>query len=156
MVVKELQSKMNGIRQMYLNCCKSILKNLESKENELQKSNVPFQPSISLNLRNIITTKIENIRELAVNNIAQELSTFLSQRGGGFQHPLNHKKAKRFSKKIIEILESSFRKDKYPTDTEKLRLANLCMISTKQVNNWFTNKRNRSKSYKNGFITYDK
>lgn len=147
-------ARMNEMRQIYLTCCKSIITKLEAKEDEFKKSSQLFRPAISLSLARMIVRKMDMTREFTVSTISHELSIFLSQ--GGFWSNLSHKKAKRFSKKVIEILETSFKKEKYPSDGEKLRLANLCMISTKQVNNWFTNKRNRSKTFKSGFITCDK
>ncbi len=55
---------------------------------------------------------------------------------------------KRFSKKVTEILQDSFRIDHYPSDFEKMRLASICFITPKQVTNWFTNKRSRVKMLK--------
>lgn len=147
-------TKMNGIRHMYLNCNKSIHTKLEALEKEFCKSNNNAILGISIGLRNIIDLKIEKLREITTNAISDELTNFLAH--NELSNLQDHKKTKRFSKKVIEILETSFKKEKYPSDSEKARLANLCMISSKQVNNWFTNKRNRSKTYKNGFITYDK
>ena len=55
-------------------------------------------------------------------------------------------KSRRFNKKTVQILEESFKRDSYPNEDEKIRLARLCSLSSKQVNNWFTNKRNRAKN----------
>lgn len=149
----KIASKMNELRQLYLNCNANILYNL----NNLEKENFGFdknnQAVISLGVLNHINHGLSKVREAVVNSISNELTIFLSP--SSMMNPMN-KKVKRFSKKVIEILELSFKKEKYPSDAEKSRLANLCLISPKQVNNWFTNKRNRSKTYKNGYITYEK
>jgi hypothetical protein len=145
--------KMNELRQIYLNSSDNILFNLASLEKKRFGTENSEFAVISLGALNHINQNLSKAREAVVNSISNELSLFLSP--SSMMNPMN-KKVKRFSKKVIEILESSFKKEKYPSDAEKIRLANLCLISAKQVNNWFTNKRNRSKSYKNGYVTYDK
>lgn len=150
---QKMASKMNELRQLYLTCNNNILCNLAALEKEKFGTERSGTAAISLGAFNHINQNLSKARETVVNSISKELFQFLSPTS--MMNPMN-KKVKRFSKKVIEILESSFKKEKYPSDAEKARLANLCLISTKQVNNWFTNKRNRSKSYKNGYITYEK
>lgn len=149
----KVATKLNELRQLYVKCTSNILMNLRNMEEEIFGQKDFFQASISYGTFNHINQGLNKVKESVVNGIANELSDFLSP--SSMMNPMN-KKVKRFSKKVIEILESSFKKEKYPSDSEKSRLANLCLISPKQVNNWFTNKRNRTKSYKNGYITYDK
>ena len=55
-------------------------------------------------------------------------------------------KNKRFTKHIIDILEKCFLLDAYPSEQEKEQIAEQCHMRIKQVNNWFTNKRNRAKA----------
>ena len=57
----------------------------------------------------------------------------------------NCERNRRFSKHIISVLEDSFKDDPYPNESEKERIAIQCQLSMRQVNNWFTNKRNRTK-----------
>lgn len=83
-----------------------------------------------------------------VNQILLELKEHYQTGQQAILH--ENKKIKRFSKKIIDVLEQSFARDKYPNEEEKQRIANLCLISLKQVNNWFTNKRNRTKHHNDG------
>ena len=54
-------------------------------------------------------------------------------------------KNRRFSKNTIKTLEASFIHEPYPSEHEKERIGKLCQLNIRQVNNWFTNKRNRSR-----------
>ena len=72
----------------------------------------------------------------------QRLSTKLSE------HPsakISSSKQKRFSKEVIEHMEKFFKKNPYPSEAEKNLIAQYCGLTSKQVSNWFTNKRNRTK-----------
>ena len=63
-----------------------------------------------------------------------------------FNYSLYSDKNRRFSKSVINVLEESFRNEPYPNEFEKERISKICKLSLRQVNNWFTNKRNRTKS----------
>lgn len=52
---------------------------------------------------------------------------------------------RRFPKRIVEDLEKYFEYNQYPNDTAKEKIAKKLNLTIKQVNNWFTNKRNRVK-----------
>ncbi|KAM0682013.1 Homeobox protein six2 [Mitosporidium daphniae] len=54
-------------------------------------------------------------------------------------------KQKRFSKEVIEYMEKFFKKSPYPSEAEKVLISQYCGLTNKQVSNWFTNKRNRTK-----------
>lgn len=58
---------------------------------------------------------------------------------------LGDPRSRRFSKGVLRILETSFSHNQYPTEEEKERIGQACQLHPRQVNNWFTNKRNRSK-----------
>lgn len=147
-------SRMNEIRHFYVEFNNSLCKTVSDINNSSKPYGIDLKPCFSIGIKNFIEFKLKKVKEIVVNSISNELNLFLSPFA---PNPGSNKKAKRFSKKVIEILENSFRKEKYPSDNEKSKLANLCLISSKQVNNWFTNKRNRSKIYKNDcFLSYDK
>lgn len=103
-----------------------------------------MQISISSQICELIKAKVTSMRETSVDNISfgfykyfdaiEELSRISSESG-----------SKRFSKNITDYLENAFKNDQYPTDLEKISLAKICNLTLKQVNNWFTNKRNRTK-----------
>ena len=87
--------------------------------------------------------KLQNIKENIVDTILSELTKHPCSYLPSYQD--NKNIVKRFPKNVVNILENSFLRDKYPNDDEKVELAKRCFISIRQVNNWFTNKRNRSK-----------
>ena len=146
--------RMNEIRHIYIHFNNRLYAKCKNLQSHYEEFGTFSFPCVSYGIKNFVEFKLQKVREIVVNNISNVLFNFLSP----FSSSLGkNKKAKRFSKKVIEILEASFRKEKYPSDHEKNRLATICLISTKQVNNWFTNKRNRSKIYKgDGYLTYDK
>lgn len=98
----------------------------------------------------MIYKKLKTAREFIVDNILLEIT----KSGSLYTSNINieHVKAKRFSQNVVSVLEKSFKLDKYPSDEEKTNIAQKCNITTKQVNNWFTNKRNRTKMSKSPTI----
>ncbi|ORD95235.1 HD1 [Hepatospora eriocheir] len=137
--------KICELKKVYHNSILNIAKKVDELETNLLYKDSYFIPKLSKETRNQLISKIEEAKETVVNNITTEINSMLIPciNTGSFD---TSRRAKRFSKKVIDILEESFAKDKYPNDDVKNKLANLCLITPKQVNNWFTNKRNRTKN----------
>ncbi|ORD97646.1 HD1 [Hepatospora eriocheir] len=93
-------------------------------------------------------TKILEIENKAVNNITGQINSLLIPFIRGTKHN-EIRRPKRFSKNVIDILNESFAKSDYPSYEEKIKLANLCLVTLRQVNSWFINKRNRMKKLHN-------
>ncbi|ORD98276.1 HD1 [Hepatospora eriocheir] len=137
--------KICELKRIYRDSMKRIFNKVEDIETTLSYNNAGFIPMSSKNVIEKLIGILENAKKDTVNNITTEINSMLIPciNTGSFD---TSRRAKRFSKKVIDILEESFAKDKYPNDDVKNKLANLCLITPKQVNNWFTNKRNRTKN----------
>ncbi|KAL6120959.1 hypothetical protein NUSPORA_02207 [Nucleospora cyclopteri] len=144
---KNTAEKMVRVRNLYCNSINNISVKFASLEKTYNLNN--FSPSITTSTKEVFENKLFLLRKQCTNKIILELKTHLYNSASNPGIELS-KKIKRFSKKVLEVLEDSYKNDKYPSDIEKLRLAEICLISTKQVSNWFTNKRNRSKGEKYG------
>ncbi|KAI5151197.1 hypothetical protein ENBRE01_1963 [Enteropsectra breve] len=134
--------RISSLKYYYKNSYERIIDGVDKMEEmfniKMRKSNI----FISKGVRQYLEFRMLGCKRNYVDNIATEIDTLFDKRTRCSSSLV--KKPKRFPKKIIEILESSFRIDRYPNDQEKLDIANICGITIKQVNNWFTNKRNRS------------
>ena len=142
--INSLETKLVSLRKVYLNLKKDLYNNIEQLEEKYKNSNME-ELIISNKTAYEIESKINSVASKITNQMLLELKEHF--RITKTTAPFENRKIKRFSKKVIDILETSFRSDRYPSEEEKNRIANLCLISVKQVNNWFTNKRNRSKQY---------
>ena len=142
--INNLETKLVNLRKVYVNLKKDLYNNIEQLEEKYKNSytkNILVSNNVVLKWKQ----KISSIEQKITNQMLLELKEHF--RITKTTAPFENRKIKRFSKKVIDILETSFRSDRYPSEEEKNRIANLCLISVKQVNNWFTNKRNRSKQY---------
>jgi len=99
------------------------------------------------NFVNEISNDIGTMKINAATAIENTLEKYLAKNEDYYSDSPNSKN-RRFSKDISNVLEHSFRYNMYPSEDEKMVLAQRCKISLKQVSNWFTNKRNRTKSMK--------
>ena len=142
--INNLETKLVNLRKVYVNLKKDLYNNIELLEEKYKNSNME-ELIISNKTAYEIESKINSVASKITNQMLLELKEHF--RITKTTAPFENRKIKRFSKKVIDILETSFRSDRYPSEEEKNRIANLCLISVKQVNNWFTNKRNRSKQY---------
>lgn len=104
-----------------------------------------FKPTITKDFVNKVNTGITDMKINACSNIENKLMEFIA-RNDMCESSSPNSKTRRFSKDISTLLEQSFCYNMYPTEDEKLALAQRCRISLKQVSNWFTNKRNRTKT----------
>lgn len=138
---KKIADKITGYRHIYATDMFKMLNNMNKCENEFSAENKYFKPAISLAVYFKINKELRKVREDIINHIIAELNK-------EHKSTVTTPNVKRFSQQVIDILEKNFKIDKYPREEEKARIASQCNISVKQVNNWFTNKRNRSKSYR--------
>ncbi len=96
--------------------------------------------------------RVSKILSLVRSRLVNEIS--LNVNNGLISHNFNEfsttsRRTKRFSKRVINALKDSYYNlGKYPSEFEKMRLVDLCSITVKQVNSWFTNKRSRDKHAK--------
>lgn len=139
-------SKMNEIRSAYIETNNRICKCIEDISNTFYKTNKKLHPRICKNVRENLQLRIQSMREHAVNYIQftfnKCITVLMKQKE---ENSIILKNTRRFPKRVINILENSYKEEPYPTELEKTKLASLCKLSGKQINNWFTNKRNRSK-----------
>ncbi|EOB12248.1 Homeobox protein HD-1 [Nosema bombycis CQ1] len=141
-------SKMNEIRLCYIETNNRMCDSIDRLTSSYIKDNKKLQPQISLFTKELILKRLQHMRKTAVDYISYGLEKCI-QRLNEPSDLSNISKTRRFPKKIIEALEESFNIDNYPSDYEKSRLARMYKLSLKQINNWFTNKRNRTKLTKN-------
>ncbi|AFN83951.1 homeobox domain-containing transcription factor [Encephalitozoon romaleae SJ-2008] len=141
-----VSSRINEIRRIYVEANNRIVDEMDSMVDKFVKS-IGSVPDISTGVSAYLEERIRYIREFVVDSIGFSISEFRA-----LYNPDGNENARsrRFPKFITEALERSFEIDQYPSETEKSRLAKICKLSTKQINNWFTNKRNRSKSHEGG------
>lgn len=144
----KLACKLAELRYHYARNNSNIISMLEEAESGFIWNNTVAAPIISYGMKMYLCDKMDKIRQNLVDSFIREINNFVSETKAYPDSGVPSKKQKRFSKKVLKILEDSFNKDKYPSEPEKILLARKCYISLKQVNNWFTNKRNRSKSYR--------
>lgn len=142
--IEYVSTRIANYRYMYVRAISRIVKKFCALESECFYKSSTMLPTISRGMQSIVFRKLQVAKEYIVDNILLEISKDSSIYA--FKDAMDQTKAKRFSRSIIEQLEKSFRQERYPSDEEKACLANKCGITTKQVNNWFTNKRNRSKT----------
>ncbi|AFM99241.1 putative homeodomain-containing transcription factor [Encephalitozoon hellem ATCC 50504] len=138
-----VSSRINEIRRIYVEANNRIVDEMDSMVDKFVKSTGGI-PDISPEVSAYLEERIRRIREFVVDSIGFSISEFktLYNPNGS-----ENAKSRRFPKFITEALERSFEVDQYPSEAEKARLARVCKLSTKQINNWFTNKRNRSKGH---------
>ena len=142
--INNIETKLVSLQQKYINFKKNLaekIKEIEEQHKDKYNGRLFLSPKTAEN----VGCCIDKVKHCVTNKMLLELKEHF--RITKTTAPFENRKIKRFSKKVIDILETSFRSDRYPSEEEKNRIANLCLISVKQVNNWFTNKRNRSKQY---------
>ncbi|KAF9761177.1 Homeobox protein HD-1 [Nosema granulosis] len=142
-------SKMNEIRLCYVETNNRICDMLDHLTSSFFQKNKKLQPRISNRIKQLVEQKLKYMREISVDNISFGLERYIEYLNESNSFLSDSSKTRRFPKKIIEALEKSFKVEQYPSDYEKARLSRICNLTPKQINNWFTNKRNRTKSYKN-------
>nr|ADG08178.1 homeodomain protein class 2 [Encephalitozoon cuniculi]ADG08180.1 homeodomain protein class 2 [Encephalitozoon cuniculi]ADG08182.1 homeodomain protein class 2 [Encephalitozoon cuniculi]DAA01299.1 TPA_exp: homeodomain protein EcHD-1 [Encephalitozoon cuniculi] len=138
--------RMNEIRGIYIETNNRVVEEMDAVIDEFAKD-VGSSPDISTNVRTYLEERIRYIREFVVDHIGFSISEFRTLYNPNGNESI---KSRRFPKFITEALERSFEIDQYPSEAEKARLAKICKLSTKQINNWFTNKRNRTKGHEGG------
>lgn len=144
----EIATKMNEIRYMYIKKNNEIAKLYDDMVKTTKESEQSiFGPVISKQLTEEFINTLDTMKMQSTEIIEKQLAAYIKIIKKE-QKEIHSLKARRFTKPVISILESSFAKNEYPTDAEKQGIAIKCNISAKQVNNWFTNKRNRAKCYK--------
>lgn len=138
-----IASRISEIRRSYVEANNRIINRIETAIGEFRYHSAGNAPEISVSVRAYLDSRIRNIREMVVDHIE-----FGIKKLGLLYHPVDGEglRSRRFSKSVTDILEQSFEVDQYPPEFEKARLAKVCGLSTKQINNWFTNKRNRTKN----------
>jgi len=142
-------SKMNKIRLLYIEANNKINDQFDNLTTIFTSKNSTITPAVSIGTRLQIQEKLKAMREIAVNSINNIFENGIHLLPYSDIHSSRYSSSRRFSRNIVEFLEQSFSQNNYPTDFEKARLAKSCNLTIKQVNNWFTNKRNRNKMYQN-------
>lgn len=139
-----ISSRINEMRHVYIEANNRIVEKMEAAINDFKGNNEGEAPEISGYVKMYLDSRIKHIREMVVDHIGFGISKLKS-----LYIPADNEglKSRRFSRAVTDALEQSFEADQYPSESEKIRLAKICRLSTKQINNWFTNKRNRTKSY---------
>ncbi|KAI4291125.1 hypothetical protein PAPHI01_0399 [Pancytospora philotis] len=138
--------KITGMRYNYVQFVNKLLNMMQYYEDEYSQSSSTFTPAISYRVKCILEDRLAIVRRKIVDSMVMELKEFAAK-------PidlsiLKTKKNKRFPMSVIQILNSAIQRNKYPSEAERILIARQCKISTKQVNNWFTNKRNRDRNRK--------
>ncbi|ORD97648.1 HD1 [Hepatospora eriocheir] len=140
----DLNKKVKKVAEIKALYYKTMIK-VEEKLIEYQRELNDLNIDISTETKEYINRRLEEAKINVVNCISNQIGVILLPYTETHIYDTK-RRPKRFSKKVVDILEESFLKDKYPGNSEKNKLANLCLITSKQVNNWFTNKRNRAKN----------
>ncbi|KAF7679709.1 Homeobox protein HD-1 [Astathelohania contejeani] len=135
---------MNGMRHNFADRNNRIY---EGYKNILEPNTNPtlLTPRISNQVRERLNKKLIAMQEKTIEALGNCLTHYIEMSKCSNDGFFWDERSSRFSKAIVDSLEESFSRDQYPSDAEKLRLSNLHRLSIKQVSNWFTNKRNRTK-----------
>jgi hypothetical protein len=135
--------KLNEIRSYYVEANNRAKDRAEAAVKDRRAALGAIPPEISTSVRSYIDYKLKCLRESVVDHIGFGVNKF---RETYYPTAQDNLKTRRFSKAVVDTLEQSFDVDQYPSDAEKERLASVCRLSIRQINNWFTNKRNRTKN----------
>lgn len=139
-------TKMNKVRFLYAERNNTIIEKIKEILKEYNVDKNIFSPVICDEFIKNLNQKKTLMQEKGVKIIETCLSQFLNFVHQDSNSSSPNSKTRRFSKDISSLLEQSFCYNMYPSEDEKLALAQRCRISLKQVSNWFTNKRNRTKT----------
>lgn len=142
--IKEFAQHLNNIRSQYVASHNQICSNIEKTVKNYRMSTGFKNIKISDSTKKEIENKIFYMQRRSVTSLEFAIELFLY--GLTNCNRKNDYYQKRFSKTVIEDLEQLFSVTPYPTELDRSKLAERHSLSFKQVTNWFTNKRNRSKS----------
>lgn len=131
-----VSSQINEMRHSYIESNNRMVGRMEMEIREFVTGR-RGSAEISVSVGRYLCGRVGYIRSLVVDQIGAGLRRMSVGRSA---------RTRRFPRTITEVLEESFEVDQYPSECEKKRLACSCGLSPKQINNWFTNKRNRSKN----------
>lgn len=144
--LKELSNKLVEFKYAFLEINNRLFSRFESLNSRYKNIPSLLQPCISNSVREVLNERLAQMQEATVNSIGICFKNF-------YIHALSNQQnkqsflARRFDKDIIETLEESFKINPYPSDEEKMRIQKLHSITYRQVSNWFTNKRNRTRVF---------
>lgn len=141
---KELAGHLNHIRSQYIASHNQIHTDIEKAIENFRRFTGCKNVHLMSSTKKEISKKIFYMQRRAVISLENAVESFLY--GSKNSHRIDDFYQKRFSKRVIEDLEQLFLSNPYPTEFERIHLAERHNLSFKQVTNWFTNKRNRSKS----------
>eukprot|EP00866_Antonospora_locustae_P000142 jgi/Antlo1/142/1171 len=143
--IREMANKLIEFKYAFAESNNRLLDKFEDLNSRHKNYPDILQPCVSNSVREMLNAKLCAMQKNAVNSIGACFKSFYTHAaysGNSSQTFIN----KRFEKEIIDTLESSFSKNPYPSEKEKMRIQRLHGITYRQVSNWFTNKRNRSKA----------
>lgn len=140
-------TKMNEIRFIFVKHMNNLASKNMMLNTEKNKRFGVFDPIMPKRYEVFLESIIEKMKNQSLDIIESYMIEFVENENINLRYSNSpQQRTKRFSKDTLEILEDSFHINEYPTDEEKARLAKRCRITSKQVSNWFTNKRNRAKN----------
>lgn len=142
--IRELSSQLNQIREKHVvinnQLFHEIHKAIEKSKKNKSGKNIPITNLV----RRTINDNVFYMRRKSVIAIEEGLDMFLKMlKEVSFR---KDNSLRRFSRFITEDLENFFLQNQYPSEEERNNLAIKTKLSFKQVTNWFTNKRNRTKN----------
>lgn len=152
--IREMGNRLIELKYTFAESNNRLLDKFEDLNSRHKNHPDILQPCVSNNIREMLNARLCAMQRKAVNSIGACFKSFYTHAayGGNESQALVNK---RFDKEIIDTLESSFIQNPYPSDKEKMRIQKLHGITYRQVSNWFTNKRNRSKmSLQRSTISY--
>ncbi|KCZ77866.1 hypothetical protein H311_01117 [Anncaliia algerae PRA109] len=142
--IKELSNKLMDFKFTFVEANNNLIDKFETLNAKNMCLAEIIRPCVSNAVRDLLNSKLNSMQKAAVNAIASTFKTFQ-------EATTPHRKSndglynRRFDKITIYALEESFKKNPYPSEQEKARIQQEYGITLRQVSNWFTNKRNRSK-----------
>lgn len=144
-LLKELSNKLIEFKYTFAETNNRLLVKFESLNSRHKDSPELLRPYVSNSVRDILNSQLVVMQETAVNSIGICFKKFYihAVENQQMKHTFS---SKRFDKDVIETLEASFRNSPYPSEKEKTRIQEHHGITHRQVSNWFTNKRNRSRT----------
>lgn len=146
---KKLASELNNIRYNYIDTNNKLYAEIQDLLNKSRNNTGIASPPLTNAARIAINEYIYFMQRKSVIALEEGVSHLINdnnRNNNNFSNSnISENNQKKFSKYVTEGLEEVFYRNSYPNESERYELAMKYNLSSRQISNWFTNKRNRGK-----------